>query len=298
MLEDRYYMRRPSFEARRSVTLVLLILNAAVFLTQLITEHYTTFPILDYFALSTDGLRHAWLWQLITFQFLHGGWLHLLVNCWVIWMFGHVLEETLGKKVFLALYLGSGVLGGLVQVLAGLIFGGVFAGATLGASAGAFGLVAAFATLYPERPLTLLLFFILPLTMRAKYLLLFSGIVAGLGVAGDLLHLFPPPGVANAAHLGGILGGILFVRLGLQTDFHWPRLRRSHSKRRLVKVPSDDANWWKQKAVEEAEELPPEEFLSREVDPILDKISAHGIQSLTERERRILEAARTKMAKR
>jgi len=66
----------------------------------------------------------------------------------------------------------------------------------------------------------------------------------------------------------------------------------------LVKVPSQASGRWGQKKSGTAEDLPPEEFLSKEVDPILDKISAHGIQSLTDRERRILQAAREKIVKR
>src|SRR5437879_6255037 len=66
----------------------------------------------------------------------------------------------------------------------------------------------------------------------------------------------------------------------------------------LVKVPSQKSAFWGRTKNATSEDLPPEEFLSKEVDPILEKISAHGIQSLTDRERRILEAAREKMAKR
>jgi hypothetical protein len=82
-------------------------------------------------------------------------------------------------------------------------------------------------------------------------------------------------------------------------DFHLPSLRRGRGAppRRLVKVSSSSsARWGRAKSVET--DTPAEDFLSREVDPILDKISAHGIQSLTERERRILEAARQRMGKR
>ncbi len=68
--------------------------------------------------------------------------------------------------------------------------------------------------------------------------------------------------------------------------------------RRLVKVPSQNSGAWGRTKDEADEDLPADEFLSKEVDPILDKISAQGIQSLTERERRILEKARAKMAKR
>lgn len=290
MLEDRSYMRGSPFDRRLSTTVVVLILNAVVFLLQLFLRRFTEFPVNHYFALSTDGLSHGYLWQLLTFQFMHAGWLHLLVNCWVIFVFGRELERSLGQKPFLTLYLGSGIVGGLVQVLAGILFPNYFGGATVGASAGAFGLVAAFATLYPERPLTLLLFFILPVTMLAKYLLLFSVIVAVLGI------VFPSGNIANAAHLGGIACGVLFARFGLRWDFHWPKLRsgRGESPRRLVRVPSGKGRFWSR----DEEQLPPEDFLSKEVDPILDKISAHGIQSLTERERRILESARSRINKR
>jgi hypothetical protein len=68
--------------------------------------------------------------------------------------------------------------------------------------------------------------------------------------------------------------------------------------RELVGVPAQKASLWRRQPPRAAEELPTDEFLSKEVDPILDKISAHGIQSLTDSERKILEKARDRMAKR
>jgi membrane associated rhomboid family serine protease len=202
MLDDRYYMRQPSFRSGRSVTMIILIANAVAFLTQLTFETYSSVPIHDYFALSFEGLRHGYVWQLLTYQFMHGGWLHMLLNCWVIYAFGRELESTFGPSRYLTLYLGSGVAGGLLQVTVAGLFGGRFGGAVVGASAGAFGLVAAFATLYPERTLTLLLFFIIPVSLRAKYLLLFSALIAAAGIA------FPTDNIAHAAHLGGLLAGL------------------------------------------------------------------------------------------
>ena len=145
------------------------------------TPSSRAFRPIDYFALSVDGLRHGFVWQLLTYQFMHGGWLHLLLNCWAIYVFGREVEGTLGWKRFLTLYFSSGVIGGLFQALAGVLLGGAFAAPVVGASAGAFGLVAAFATLYPERPLMLLLFFIIPVSMRAKFLLLFSALLTVFG---------------------------------------------------------------------------------------------------------------------
>ncbi len=284
--------RRSPFDARRSATVVLVIVNVLAFVLQLAAGRYSRVDVIDHLALSLEGLRHGYLWQLLTFQFLHGGWLHLLLNCWAIYVFGRELEAALGRARFLTLYFSSGVIGGLVQALAGLVVGGPFAGSVVGASAGAFGLVAAFAVLYPERPLMMLLFFIIPVSMRAKFLLLFSGLLAVAGI------LFPTDNIAHAAHLGGMLTGILFVRFAAQWQWPWLGQRLRQAPRRLVKVPSVKSGLWGRNEAPEPPELPPEEFLSKEVDPILEKISAQGIQSLTERERRILEAARQKIVKR
>jgi len=104
------------------------------------------------------------------------------------------------------------------------------------------------------------------------------------------------PRMADAAHLGGMLAGWLFVRYAVH--WHWPAFRKTQRQplRRLVKIPAHKSADWPESAVVE-EDLSSAEFLSKEVDPILDKISAHGIQSLTDRERNILESARKKMGK-
>lgn len=288
-------MRQPSFHAMRSATLVLLIANVAAFLVQLGFEtYYSRFPLAKYFALSPWGLSHGYVWQLLTFQFMHGGWLHLILNCWVIYAFGRELESALGPTRFLTLYFTSGVLGGLLQAVAGVLLSGRFGGPVVGASAGAFGLVAAFATMYPERPLMLLLFFVIPVSMRAKYLLLFSGLLAVAGI------VFPSDNIAHAAHLGGMLTGIAYIRFGSQWTWSFSGLgeRLLRPFRRKSRLRVLDRGGLPRRSMPPAEDLPREEFLMREVDPILDKISAHGIQSLTDRERRILEAARSKMAHR
>ncbi len=294
MLEDRYYMRRPRFRMTWSVTMVLLMVNVVAFILQSIVARLSNFPIDGYLALSVYGLQHGFVWQLLTYQFLHGGWLHLLLNCWAIYVFGRPIEDTLGWQKFLTLYFSSGIIGGLFQALAGVLLDSHFAAPVVGASAGAFGLVAAFAMLYPERPLMLLLFFVIPLNMRAKYLLLFSALLAVFGI------LFPMDNIAHAAHLGGMFTGIVFARYAIHWEWHWPSFGRSRAQsvRPMVRVSRRTFGGWGQDRARAAEDLPADEFLSREVDPILDKISAHGIQSLTERERKILETAREKMVRR
>jgi membrane associated rhomboid family serine protease len=292
MLEDRSYMRGTPFQTRPSATVMLLSANVVAFVLQYALYQWSSFPTNHYLALSLRGLEQGHVWQLLTYQFMHVGVLHLLFNCWAIYVFGRDVETALGRKSFLRLYFSSGILGGVAQALAGLLLGGSFAAPVVGASAAAFGLAAAFAMLFPDR--LLWLFFILPL--RAKWLLPLS---AGLALYG---MVFPGDGVAHAAHLGGMLTGLFFIRSAVhwQWRWRWPRFSRARHQpaRRLVKVPSERPACWAGTKRAAPEDLPPEEFLSQEVDPILDKISAQGIQSLTERERRILETARAKMGKR
>jgi membrane associated rhomboid family serine protease len=287
MLEDRHYMRGSPYYAARNATLTLLIINVAVFLVQSVLARFSNFPTQYYFALSLEGLRHGFVWQFLSYQFMHGNLLHLVVNLWAIYVFGNEVESALGRRSFLLLYLGSGILGGVFQALAGLIFGSAFAAPVVGASAAAFGLAAAFALLFPDR--LLLLFFIIPI--RAKYLLVICGLLTVYGL------MFPEGNIAHAAHLGGILAGIFYVQYTTRWTWQWPRFRFARSSPKLVKVSSRQSGGWartRPAAVED--DLPAAEFLSKEVDPILDKISASGIHSLTERERRILEKARAKMA--
>ncbi len=87
------------------------------------SDRFSSFPTNGYFALSVEGLRHGFVWQLLTYQFMHGGLLHLLLNCWAIYVFGREVEETLGRNSFLTLYFTSGVIGGLFQALAGVLSG-------------------------------------------------------------------------------------------------------------------------------------------------------------------------------
>lgn len=214
MFENRSYMRAPSYRSRWPLTFGLLAVNVAVFLLEWVLNlFHVRDAYLDYFALSVPGLAHGFLWQLITYQFMHAGILHLLLNCWVIFVFGREMEASLRPKQFLTLYFASGVIGGLVQMIGALVWPSHFGGAVVGASAAALGLVAAFAALYPERLLMLLLFFIIPLTVRAKSLLL--GIVIAslfcIVFPHSLLAMLLGGNIAHAAHLGGMLTGYVFA---------------------------------------------------------------------------------------
>jgi len=298
MLDDRDYMRQPAYhEPRGSFTVALLIVNAAVFVVELLASNFprSFFVEKNYFALSLDGLKSGFVWQLLTYQFMHANWLHLLFNSIAIFFFGRPVETVLGRARFLTLYFSSGIMGGLVQMLFAFLFPS-FNEAVVGASAGAYGLVAAFAVMNWEERFTLLIYFI-PVAMRGKTLLWVSFALALLGI------LTPSNGVANAAHLGGILTGFFYVRQIVQGRWHWPQWKfpKHHTAPRefvAARTGKNKNSFWRSAAGKPDDDSSTDEFLKNEVDPILEKISAHGIQSLTAREREILEKARAKMAKR
>ena len=280
MLEDRSYMRRESFGPQWSMTMLLLVVNVLVYFLQAIYSGRSSF-VSEYFALSNRGLSQGYVWQLITFQFLHGSIWHLLFNLLGLFFFGRMVEERLGRSSFLKIYFLSGTIGGILQVLMGFLWPEHFRVAVLGASAGVFGLVAAATMLEPDS--TILVSFIIPL--KAKYFLI------GMAAISFFYMFSPHSETAHAAHLGGILTGVGYLRWGglIEQFLHSARPRR----REFIRAKAG-RSWGRSKSTRTAE-LEPEEFISREVDPILDKISAHGIQSLTPREREILETARNKM---
>jgi membrane associated rhomboid family serine protease len=286
-------MRQPTSNWRFSATVTLIILLVVAFLLQ-----YTIDPRFErkYLELSLEGIERGYVWQLLTFQFLHSGILHILFNCIALYSFGREVEATLEKPRFLTLYFLSGIMGGLFQVLLALIAPAYFGGSVVGASAGIFGVIAAFAMLDPHRYITMLLFYVVPVNLRAIILLYASLIYATLGIVFSKQF---GGNIAHGAHLAGILTGVAFIKFGGRwPERLWNPFESRRRKRELIKAVSIKIPKWPQGRVEGPGELSQEEFISREVDPILDKISQHGIQSLTERERKILEAARNKMAKR
>jgi membrane associated rhomboid family serine protease len=288
VLDDRSYMRTDS-RPRWSVTTILLITLVLCFVVQALLNQNFVYSNL---ALSLDGIKHHKVWQLVTFQFLHAGPMHLLMNGFGIFFFGRAIEDALGGREMLRLYLLSGTLGGVLQVALQAAFPNHFNATVVGASAGLCGLIAAFATRAPDMPITMLVFFFFPVTFPAKVFLIIEGLFAILG----LLPINFWPGIAHGAHLGGLLTGIGFIKWmnrPNRTIVAWKPERR---KPQLVNNAPKRAAWRKPR--KKVEEVPTGEFISREVDPILEKISAHGIHSLTDQERKILEAARDKMAKR
>jgi len=142
-----------------------------------------------------------WPWQIVTYAFLHGNFNHLFFNMLGLWMFGGELEHVWGQKRFLQFYAASVVAAALTQLIVNALLESNLP--TVGASGGLFGLLLAFAMIFPNR--IILLFFVIP--MKAKWLVALYGVIElyqGVYVLNS--------GVAHFAHLGGMLGGLLTLR--------------------------------------------------------------------------------------
>lgn len=307
MLADRPYLRRAHHTTFWSVTTVLLLVNLVCFGAQLVGDSQGV-DYARWLALGPEALLQGKVWQLVTFQFLHAtdNWLHLMINGVLLWYFGRQIEDFLGRMSMLKLYLLSGVVGGLTQVIVSWFFG-TGSVAVLGASAGVCGLVAAYCAINWDQRLILWLFFVVPVPARGKHLVL------GLLTLCGLAMYFGDPRIAHAAHFGGVWMGLVFVRWIVQADRvlnAWEILRSRIKPRPLIErveapeVPYASVEPVGEPSVEgsdlepnyETEELPepelePEEFMELQVDPILDKIAEHGIECLTDKERAILEKA-------
>ena len=153
-------------------------------------------------ALSLEGLRQGAWWQCLSFQFLHAGWIHLTMNLLLLHSLGPVMETTLGRGRFLLLYLVSGTVGGILHVAGAWMMPDSFGGPVVGASAGLCGLLAALGALHSEERLRVLLLFVIPMEVRAKFVLLAGIILSAVGAVFMVGH------IAHLAHLGGFIGGL------------------------------------------------------------------------------------------
>jgi membrane associated rhomboid family serine protease len=291
-LADRNYMRE-DYHAPRASTILIGVLIAA-FLVQCLLLVYANTHLARNFGLTLSGLKSGKIWQLLTFQFLHSvpwPW-HVLFNCLGLFFFGRPIEERFGARKFLTLYFLAGTIGGLLQVLTTAILPKHFDVPVVGASAGVSGMLAIYCSLNPMRDITIFIYFI-PLNIRAIYLL--WGMTA-YAIFGTIV---PIDNVAHAAHLGGLLLGISYVKWFLDTDRaeRWLAMFR-RKPRSIVKVRFPGNTSWEAAAELQAKRNTDTEFISKEVDPILEKIHAHGMKSLTEEEKRTLESAYSRMKKR
>jgi len=247
------------------VVKTLLLANAAVYLLLLLT------PI-DFSVLLGLVPRLVWskffIWQLFTYMFLHGGLMHILMNMFILWMFGSDLEREWGSSAFLKYYLICGVGGGLFNVA----FQPNSTIPIVGASGAIYGILAAFAITYPNR--MIYLYFLIP--VPAKYM------VIGMAVLEFILSMNPNSHVAHFAHLGGMLVGYLYLKSGLRHGGFGSGIARYFQRKKM------ERHW---------REVEKEHRLMEEVDAILDKINRVGYDNLTRHEKKVLEEASNRLAK-
>ena len=192
-----------------SAVKLLVSANVLVFVLQNLSKG----ALDDLFALwplqPINGQSYFQFWQIITYAFLHGNITHLLFNMLVLWMFGTEIERYVGPRRLLACYFASVVTAALSQLYIPPLFGAPPA-PVVGASGGVFGLILAYAFLFPNRKVIPL---IPPIPMPAwLFATLYAGIELFLGVTGS------QSGVAHFAHLGGMVGSALVI-------MNWRRAR-------------------------------------------------------------------------
>lgn len=297
MLSDRSYMRS---DYSRETTSALTWLLSAVIAGSVLQFVFDLFlhnrAFLHLFGLTPGGLLQGKVWTLLTFTFLHANILHLVVNALGLFLIGREIAPMLGSRGVVQFCAGASMLGGL------LWFASHFWAANPATLVGASAVVAAmfvfFACVAPEREITFLLFFVLPVTLKPK---IAAWIFLALSLLGFLFNELPGgtldwgTGIAHSAHLGGMLAGWLYYRF-FYANNGWDRaadtsfLARGLFRRAAKAAPPPAA--------------PPPSLpagpadLRAEVDRILDKINSHGFGALTEQEKRLLDDAKDLLSRR
>lgn len=174
----------------------LLIINTVVFVLMyffgLGNFFIRLFSLIPYYSL--NGFQ---LWRFVTYIFLHGGFGHIFFNMFALWMFGVGLERIWGTKEFYKFFLLTGIFAGLSMAI--FNFGSLVP--TIGASGAVYGILMAYALLFPEQEIYL--YFLFPIKM--KYFALILGAI-------EFLSSFQYDGIAHFAHLGGMVAGYLYLK--------------------------------------------------------------------------------------
>ncbi len=248
-----YYDRYEGFFPRITpVVKYLVIINSGIFFIQLLLRPQWSVLL----GLVPALFWRGYLWQPVTYMFLHGGVFHVFFNMLVLWMFGSTLEATWGPRRFLKFYFICGIGAGLLNAV--VTPGSLIP--TIGASGAIYGLLMAFGILFPEQ--LIYIWGIFP--VKAKYF------VIGIGALEFLTAMSASQsGIAHFAHLGGMLFGLVYMK--------WADWQRSVSRwqsekkreRRLKVVWDRDKEKRK---------------LRKEIDEILDKAGRDGVESLSPEE--------------
>ena len=175
----------------------LLLSTIGVFVLQQLYPPITTWFRLD----PSQVLGSFYVWQLVTYLFLHGGLFHVLINMLILFMFGCEMERLWGTPFFLRYYFICGIGAGLFALLTPY--------PVVGASGAIYGLLVAFAMYFPTRVVYMNVFFIFFFPIQAKYFVIIMGLISFLSSS-----MGAGSGVSHLAHLGGLVVGYLYLRWG------------------------------------------------------------------------------------
>ena len=207
-------------------------------------------------------------WTIVTYMFLHAGFMHILFNMIALFFFGPAVEARLGSRRFVALYFTSGIMGALVSVPFTPI------AYIVGASGAVFGVMLAFARFWPRQQIYI--WGVLP--VEARWLVIFlTGLSLWSGFSGA------SQGIAHFTHLGGFLGGFLYLKWS-----EW----RSPARRFKKKAQAPPAPRAGDRAMERWKKIRTDGIhpLNRdEVERLLRKLESDGPKSLTPEECAFLE---------
>lgn len=310
---DRDYMRddAPGFGERlRRVSAFhwFFWANIVVFVAQWVfriglDQNPLTGDYLPAGAVSIEALTDGRVWTPFTYMFVHGSAGHILVNMIMLWFAGRRVQDLYGPRHFVLIYVLSGIIGAMLQIVLSAYVMNEPHTTLIGASASVMGLLLAYAVAMPEEEITLLLAFIIPVRARlwsmARFLLFINILFGVMDMLGALpAWLSGGSGhVAYFAHVGGALVGWYYARsLGYGNLPAWlsqpqpsEKIRRrpamARTRRPVVEIDMEAVRR------QNPNNDPVLDLMRDEVDPILDKISDFGITSLTDEERRILERA-------
>ncbi len=275
MLGDRDYMRHqnepplrsapPRRSGGPSAVIMIIVATVLVYLAQ-------TDAMISRYALVSTAVYHGEYYRLVTPLFLHENLFHIFFNMWGVYLFGSLIEGRMGKWNFLGLYFISGIIGSLIWI------------ATnhsnipcIGASGAVFGLAVGAMMLYPD--LRVMLIFP-PIPMKLKtFVIVYILAEVFMELTGSDFK------VAHIVHLGGALGGYIYMKAVCSGDIQWDIFPRSRHTRDPYKHPD---GW----TFHDSGQPTTKPLTSQEIDRILDKISIHGINSLSEEELDTLRKAR------
>lgn len=298
-----------------TITRNLLILNVLLFLLTEVLRGMAVFPagavdLNDVMGLHFFMAPDFHFYQLFTYMFMHGGWMHLFFNMFALWMFGCVVENVWGPKKFLFYYIVCGLGAGLFQEVAQFVTYAVQGLAaydsavidgiripmaaylnewtTVGASGSIYGILLAFGMIFPEQRIFI---FPLPVPIKAKwFVVLYAAIelFSALGVAHD--------NVAHIAHLGGMVVGFFLIRYWqkhptagygtMRGSQFFAQMRSNWEKRQGTTTRTQGPTYhdnnvdWTYNAQQKARQ--------EEIDRILEKIKRSGYDSLTTEEKQKL----------